>query len=494
LGYGGKSADSTQGFYFQDGALRYLEQKAAGKPDFQSILSHRPRALVFWYRESPRAMIPETWHDDIMTPGIPKENDPPRTIPGMTYLKLDDQSRLTFLEVVPPQLPPAEEFKPTLDWNEVFKLADLDPAQFQKTEPLWTPPHASDERSAWTGVYPGTSIPLRVEAASWRGRPVWFSLVAPWTKPTSEVMATASDRARIAILLPIGISILIIPAWLAWRNIARGKADRRGAFRLSAVIFCAYMLLWLLRSHFTASIGIFGLFVTALATSLFNAALVWTVYLALEPYVRRHWPHSIISWSRLINGQFRDPAVGRDALLGVALGILWTLIFAVRAVVARSVGGSEPSFPSPDYLEGARSTLGALLVQVPGAVRGTLVFFFMLFILRVLLRNKWLAAAVFVAIWTTFQSLGTTHPFTDVPAVMAIYVIAAIALVRFGLVTLAAAVFTADSLGNLPATLNPSIWYFSSTMFVMAVVILLAAWTFQASIAGRKLFSADLFE
>jgi len=71
---------------------------------------------------------------------------------------------------------------------------------------------------------------------------------------------------------------------------------------------------------------------------------------------------------------------------------------------------------------------------------------------------------------------------------------AAVALVRFGLVTLAVAVFTTDSIGNLPITFNPSIWYFWGPIFVMASVILLAVWAFRAATAGRKLFAADLFE
>jgi serine/threonine-protein kinase len=411
----------------------------------------------------------------------------------MTYLTLDDQSRLTFFEAVPQQLRPAGDPVPPAEWSELFKLADLDPSQFQKTEPLSAPPRASDERMSWTGVYPRTSIPLRVEAAAWLGKPVFFKLAGPWTQPSSERSVSAGARARIVLLLTLGIIILIVPAWLAWRNIARGKADRRGAFRLSGAIFCAYMLLWIFRAHFTAAAELFGVFAMALAAALFNSALVWTVYLALEPYVRRHWPHSIISWSRLTNGQLRDPAVGRDVLFGVVMGTLWTMIILISNIVSRAVGG-EPSLPNTDYLEGARSILGAWIYQVPSAVRTTLVFFFILFVLRALLRNKWLAAAVFVAIFTLVQALGSAHPAIDVPVAIAIYVISAVALVRFGLVTLAAAVFTVDSIGRLPITMNPSSWYFGSTMFVMASVVLLAAWAFHAATAGRKLFTADLFE
>jgi serine/threonine-protein kinase len=254
------------------------------------------------------------------------------------------------------------------------------------------------------------------------------------------------------------------------------------------------MLLWVFAGHFTAETAMFGQFAMALATSLFNAAVIWMVYLALEPYVRRHWPHSIISWSRLIEGKLRDPAVGRDVLFGVALGTLWLLISQVGSTLARVFGGTEPSFNNIDYLNGARATLAESTALVPEAIRTTLVFFFMLFILRVVLRNKWLAAAAFVAIWTVLQTLSSNHPLISAPIIFAIYLIAAVALVRFGLVTLAVAAFTTDSIGNGPVTMNPSIWYFGNTVFVVATVAILAGWAFYAATAGRKLISADLFE
>jgi serine/threonine-protein kinase len=493
LGYSGMVADSIDGFSYQTDSLHYEEQHADTKPDWMRILMNRPRVLYFWYRESPRAMIPAFWRDQNMTPGVPQEEQPSRDTPGMTYLKLDDQSRLTYFEAIPLQLHAAGEKHAPVDWNVLFKLADLDPAQFQPAESLWTSPGDADERLAWTGTLPGTSYPLRVEAASWLGKPVLFKLVGPWTQPGGAQMLTSGEKARILILMSFGTMIFLVPGWLAWRNIKRGKEDRIGAFRLALGMFCAQVLIWILRGHFVAALGEFALFVLALSAALFNAALVWTMYLALEPYVRRHWPQTIISWSRLINGKLRDPAVGRDMLYGVAMGTLWMLIGGVRALVRRGMGG-EPSFDNTDYLQGARSALGAWMVNVPAAVQGTLMFFFMLFIFRVLLRNRWLAAAVFVAIWTAIQTLGGDHLAINIPTWIAIYAIAALALVRFGLVTLAAAVFTADSMGNVPMTLNPSLWYFNATVFVTLAVLLLAVWSFKEATAGRKIFSADLFE
>lgn len=428
-----------------------------------------------------------------MIPGIAHEDEPAHNLPGMTSMRLDDQSRLTYFEALPLQVQSADEKTKPVDWNVLFKMADLDPAQFQKAEPLWASPSASDERAAWTGTLPGTAYPLRVEAAAWLGKPVFFRLIGPWSTPAGSEMPSGGDKARILITMSMGILAFLIPGWLAWRNIARGKADRRGALRLGLVMFLSHLMLWILLSHFTASLGEFSLFVMALSTSLFSAALVWTMYLALEPYIRRHWPQTIISWSRLLNGQIRDPAVGRDALFGVVLGTLWVLIFVVRTLLTRAAGGGV-DLNNTAFLEGARSTLGAWLGSAQSSVPGVLMFVFVLFILRVVLRNQWLAGIVFVAIFTATQVLGSAHPAIDIPAFVALYAIAAVALARFGLVTLAAAVFTADAIGDLTVTTNPSTWYFGSNVFVFASVVLLAGWAFHAATAGRKMFAGDWFE
>ena len=36
--------------------------------------------------------------------------------------------------------------------------------------------------------------------------------------------------------------------------------------------------------------------------------------------MRRRWPATLVSWSRLLAGGFRDPLVGRDVLFGCLLG------------------------------------------------------------------------------------------------------------------------------------------------------------------------------
>ena len=55
-------------------------------------------------------------------------------------------------------------------------------------------------------------------------------------------------------------------------------------------------------------------------------ARVWLLYLALEPYVRKFWPTTLISWSRCVAGNVLDPQVGRDVLIGVSVAAIVLLV------------------------------------------------------------------------------------------------------------------------------------------------------------------------
>ena len=69
-----------------------------------------------------------------------------------------------------------------------------------------------------------------------------------------------------------------------------------------------------------------------MATATFFATLVWTVYLALEPFVRRYWPQTLISWTRILSGRMQDGAVGRDVLVGSAVACFWRIMFDIHRV------------------------------------------------------------------------------------------------------------------------------------------------------------------
>jgi hypothetical protein len=231
----------------------------------------------------------------------------------------------------------------------------------------------------------------------------------------------------------------------------------------------------------------------AISTGLLISAIFFALYLALEPYVRSKWPQTIVSWTRLLAGNLRDPLVGRDLLFGTILGMSWVLVFFLGYLLDIRVGES-PLLPDTTSLQGVRSAAGLWLTTVLLSVFGVLTFFFVLVLLRVLVRNRWLAAVLFVAVYAGPKVLASNHRLIDTPIWLIIYGISAFAVVRFGLVTLLAAVFVANLMLNLPYTLDTSRWYAGTTMGLVLSVALLAAWGYYSSLAGKKLLREDFFD
>ena len=223
------------------------------------------------------------------------------------------------------------------------------------------------------------------------------------------------------------------------------------------------------------------------------AALCWLLYVAVEPYVRKHWPQAIISWSRLLAGRVRDPLVGRDLLFGVLLGLLWALLLHVFVLLIQGRGAS-PQLGYSGYLLDARRGVGTAIVFLLGSIRGTLFFFLVAFLLRALLRRTWLVGTVFVLLFSLQQILGSRYLPIEAPTQIAIYTIAFVAVAHFGLVTLAAGILTANLLLSVPVPTSLSSWYAGATIFVFATVLALAGWGFYTSLGGQRLWKGEIFD
>ena len=88
--------------------------------------------------------------------------------------------------------------------------------------------------------------------------------------------------------------------------------------------------------------------------------------------------------------------------------------------------------------------IGAWLNNVPGSISFTLVVFLLLFLFRVLLRKSWLAAAAFILLFTARSRCLRPIPPLEWPLQAILYTVLAAGALRFGLVALAVALFTAD--------------------------------------------------
>jgi protein kinase-like protein len=483
LGYPERPFDRAYGLYYNYDYLQYIEKDKA--PDrWRQLENGSGGAVYLWYRESPNHLQPAgryTWTVD--------DSDPPLTLPGMRGVKLDTLDRLREFYAKLPQVDEAKSGEAsTPDWNRLFTLAGIDPSRFTPADALWNPESAFDARAAWTGtVAEMPDISLRVEAAGYHGKVVFFKLISPWTKPNQAEQSTPAFFAIVSFAIVI-FGIPFGAALLAWRNYRRGKGDRQDALRLAFFFFVCQMLFWLLTASHVPPVDEIRLLGDGMSSALFFSAIVWALYLALEPYVRRRWPTSLITWSRVLSGKFTDPLVGRDLLIGILFGLCFTLLSKLPALIT----GQPAADVGPDVLLGMRFVVGYFFDATRGAVIVPLAITFLLTLLRALLRRDWLAGAIVVLIF------GLTFFLSDSPsyAVLSVMLLGLIVLafIRFGLLTLFASLLIFFWLNSLPFTTNLSAWYAGTSFFVVFIVTALAGYAFYTSLGGQKMFEGKLLE
>jgi serine/threonine-protein kinase len=504
--------------------------------------------IRYWYRQSPGVLFP--FSEQLVTSW-----DPPQDVPGMVLLRLDTEGKLNYFQAAPEQVPssgsqvsstePASSLKPQVPgstnpneletrnlklgtgtseagtrdskletasadskletdlWSALFGAAGLDINEFQPTESLWTPPHAYDARQAWTGFYPNLpNVPIRVEAASFHNRPVYFTIVGPWNKTVSERADPRSlgEKIGVWILFAIFFGILVVGALLALRNLRLGRGDRRGAFRLALFVFLSRILVWVFSTHHVADNVELLLLVTGIQSALFWSCFVGVMYLALEPYLRRRWPEKIISWNRLLVGDFRDPLVGRDILVGLAIGAFCVLLMYLRVVLPYWIA----SFRSmPDFtdgfefgMSGASAFLQMFINQVTASMIQTFMVVFLLLFLTLLFRREWLGVTVGTLIWIAFffsSEISYTHWIGLVCIALAVIAFVFCAE-NFGPVALMSALMVFHLWVFYPITTELTAWYASSFVFCTVILLALAVYAFYISLGGQKVFKGRLLQ
>jgi serine/threonine-protein kinase len=334
---------------------------------------------------------------------------------------------------------------------------------------------------------------MRIEAAAYRGKPVYFHLIGPWTRPwrAQPYKPTSLERAATVVGVVSALAMLMGGILLARRNLQLGRGDRKSASRLFNFVFAAWTVAWLSGAHHVASFHEFPLFAMFLSACLLFSASVWVLYIALEPYVRRRWPATLVSWSRLLAGSFRDPLVGRDVLFGCLLSATG-IVLARLAWFIPSWLGSPPTQPylGPAYeLLGARAILSAVSNRLGIAAAFGLGSLFVLFLLRVILRKEWAAAAGFVLLFALTDLQGQSGPIAVGLVTGVIRTgLSVFVLTRFGLLAIVAAQVFDIFLGNFPLTTQMSAWYSGISLAGILLMAAMAFYSFQTSLGGRPMF------
>jgi hypothetical protein len=501
VGYSEPPVDTAMGFYEGTGFLRYIADHDKSKTRWDNLDTG---AFVFWHRGSPPPLevVSSFNSPDVPVEGFVWTHAPPLDVSGMTLVSLSPLGRLTQFVAVPPLVDRSAGAAPLPDWAPLFSAAGIDPSSWAPARPIWTPPVYSDARAAWTGSLPERpDIPVRIEAAAYRGKPVYFELIGPWIEAerTQQAHLTTSQRAFLVVGISLVLSMLAGCAMLARRNLRLGRGDRRGASRLAAIALPAVGLCYLAAHHVPNS-SEFGLFLLYLSVGLAWSCVFWVVYIALEPYVRRRWPATLVSWNRLLAGGFRDPLVGRDVLVGCLLASFASLSIRVGWFVPSWLGKppTQPlSGPQLQFL-GVGATITTASRSLGYSLFGAFLFLFVLFLFRTLLRREWAAVVAFVLFLTVLITAGTVITLDAGVFLVATLIANCVALfliIRLGfLVQVACFAFQFCLLENFPLTANGSAWYAGLSLTGTLLMAAMAFYGFYTSLGGRPVFGNAAIE
>jgi Protein kinase domain len=504
VGYSEPPVDTAMGFYEGKDFLRYIAAHDKSNTRWDHL---ETGAVVFWYRGSPRPLAGGNPFSGAPPGASVWTDDPPLDVSGMTLVRLNPLGRLTQLIVVPPQVdePANAAASPNWapDWAPLFSAAGLDPSKWAPAQPTWTPPVYSDARAAWTGTLAERpDIPMRIEAAAYRGKPVYFELIGPWTRAErmQPYQPAAGERVYAVIGIVLLLAMLVVSAMLARRNLRLGRGDRRGAFRLAAFVFAALTVAGLFAGHHVPTIEEFG-FIIFLSFALFLACFFWVLYIAMEPYVRRRWPATLVSWSRLLAGGFRDPLVGRDVLAGCLWGAIIQDLTILLWFIPSWLGYLPPQpLSSADWLfpAGARATIAFFSNNlVYGALLFPLAALFVLFLFRALLRKEWAASLAWVLLNSVLFVVGRVGreyvPLALVEALI-LNVVTVFLLRRLGLLWLVVGSGFFGILSFFPLTTQGSAWYAGISLAGILLMAAIAFYGFYTSLGGRPVFGGAAFE
>lgn len=437
------------------------------------------------YRQSTLPMRPRNAN------GTLRVFDPPLDR-GMANVHLDADGRLSRFMIAPPVIDRAVDAGEVV-WTPFLSAAGYDPRTLTATASEWAaaivvPGRSassfvdSDAKAAWLA-----SDGNRIEAASYHGRPVFFSVITPEVVRVAR-SPTAPDyfAARIAFGMYVAFMIAIPAAALlmARFNLRRGQVDRVGAFR-AAVFFLVVALIGLMfqAHHSMRFLDEWTVFSWHVAQATFWALITATIYIAVEPFVRRRWPQILISWTRLLSGRPDDPMVGRDVLAGAAGAAIAILIWQATHVVA----GQTSFFTTPSTLGPARFVVFAVAMTLAEAVLRGVGLVILLVMLRSVIRND-AAAVILCALLIAAMALGDTY---GPPWLRAMYAVPAsilgVLLARqAGLLAVISYAFFVLIQQRLPFTFDTNAWFLARSAVVMLLLTAAILYAFRLSVGSRR--------
>jgi hypothetical protein len=282
---------------------------------------------------------------------------------------------------------------------------------------------------------------------------------------------------------------------LARRNLRLNRGDEVGAFRLALALCLMHVVAGLMTAHLTydvfPTLRTIGLLI---GRGLLLGMVVYAIYMALEPDVRRRWPETLIAWSRVLTGRWTDPLVGRDVLLGILVGVVHRLLTQLsQRTPAWLDQAPRVSIPFQGFDGSLQHSLSAILSSTAVAVLIATTLLLIFFLLFLVMRRRLLAMGAFGGLLIAAATLQGGWSLALI-FVLAGIVVQTLAVTRLGLLALIVSLATTRLLEVIPLAIDPGQWAFSATVTLLGLLLATAVYGFRTALAGRPLFDSRLLD
>jgi hypothetical protein len=421
----------------------------------------------------------------------------------MTLVSLDPQGRLVELRAVPPvglrNVADASALAAAAE--RLLTEAALDPLAAEQVLPASVGPMPGPTAMSW--IVPAPEVDgrvLKVDATFVGARPTWFRVAALEGSAAGEPGPATEGEAEAAgwELGVVFFGFFALAAVLAFANHRAGRWDRRGAMRLAIAAFALCLVSLLVEAHHVLTVAAEARRVFSIvAYGATRALMTWLLYVAMEPLIRRLHPTSLVSWSRLLQGRFRDPAVGRDVLVGLAVAALQIAAMAAWVLIRGWRGTVLPGMwlVDPHPILTVPAAVGQSLRTVVVAVGLALGFLLVYALLRSLFGGaRSLAVLAFWALLVLYVSntvVTGLEPVDDLVVGLVVGTCYTLMAVRGGLLSFIVYLAAAMSLWYSVPTADPGDWFFPAPALTTVTTFGLTAFGVWAATGSRQLLRSS---
>ena len=218
------------------------------------------------------------------------------------------------------------------------------------------------------------------------------------------------------------------------------------------------------------------------ASQLLNAGIMWLIYLALEPYVRRYSPEILMSWSRCSVAASAIRASAATSWSASPPGSLVGLARCALLLLPPLFGAAPPPLRgvSLDFLLSTRHALSALLRMPPTALFNGMLITLSFALARMLVKRTWPAALIsgILLAFVLVTDAGTEQIGLNLLFAAVVSLVYVLVLVHYGMFAQMMAFLTNFILTQGGLTADFSKLYAPTSTWLLVLVVSLAAFGF----------------